>query len=117
MSAATQMVAGGALLLLLSTMRGELAAFHPQTVSRAAWASLVYLIVVGSIIGFTAYLWLLHRESPTKVGTYAYVNPVVAVLLGSVAGGEPLGMRTALGTLLILMSVVVIRTMRKQPKA
>lgn len=114
MSSAMQMVAGGVLLLIASTARGEVAAFHAASISRAAWAALLYLIVVGSIIGFTAYVWLLHRESPTKVGTYAYVNPVVAVLLGYLAVGEPLGMRTALGTMLILVSVGVITTMRKQ---
>ncbi|HZI77099.1 MAG TPA: EamA family transporter, partial [Gemmatimonadales bacterium] len=58
--------------------------------------------------------WLLHRESPTKVGTYAYVNPVVAVLLGYFVGGEPLGARTILGTLCVLISVVVI-TMTGRP--
>ena len=73
---------------------------------------MLYLIVVGSIIGFTAYVWLLHHESPTKVGTYAYVNPVVAVLLGYLLGGEELGPRTLVGTLLILVSVVVITTTR-----
>lgn len=117
MSSAMQMVAGGVLLLIASTALGEVSRFHAASVSRAAWGSLAYLIVVGSIVGFTAYLWLLHRESPTKVGTYAYVNPVVAVLLGYVAGGEALGMRTVLGTLLILVSVVVITTTRKQEKS
>ena len=71
-----------------------------------------YLIVAGSIIAFSAYVWLLHRESPTKVGTYAYVNPVVAVLLGYFLGGELLGPRTILGTLFVLVSVVVIATTR-----
>ena len=55
-------------------------------------------------------MWLLHHESPTKVGTYAYVNPVIAVLLGYFLGGEALGLRTILGTLLVLVSVVVITT-------
>jgi drug/metabolite transporter (DMT)-like permease len=69
---------------------------------------LLYLIVAGSIIGFTAYVWLIHHESPTKVGTYAYVNPVVAVVVGYYLGGETLGLRTILGTMFILISVVVI---------
>jgi drug/metabolite transporter (DMT)-like permease len=73
---------------------------------------LLYLIVAGSIIGYTAYVWLIHHESPTKVGTYAYVNPVVAVLVGYFLGGEGLGVRTILGTLFILISVVVITTTR-----
>jgi drug/metabolite transporter (DMT)-like permease len=69
------------------------------------------LIVAGSIVAFTAYVWLIHHESPTKVGTYAYVNPVVAVLVGYFLGGEALDLRTILGTLLVLVSVVVITTM------
>jgi drug/metabolite transporter (DMT)-like permease len=101
MSSGAQMLAGGVLL----------------TVTAASLA-LLYLIVAGSIIGFTAYVWLIHHESPTKVGTYAYVNPVVAVLLGYFLGGEALGLRTILGTLFVLVSVVVITTTRvKQPVA
>ncbi len=69
---------------------------------------MLYLIVAGSIIGFTAYVWLIHHESPTKVGTYAYVNPVVAVLLGYFLGGETIGLRTILGTVFVWTSVVVI---------
>jgi len=61
---------------------GEFRNFHPWSVSREVWLALLYLIVAGSIVGFTAYVWLIHHESPTKVGTYAYVNPVVAVVLG-----------------------------------
>ena len=108
MSSGAQMLAGGAMLAVASAALGELRGFQPAAVSRAAWLALAYLVVAGSIIGFTAYLWLLHHESPTKVGTYAYVNPVVAVLVGYFLGGEPLGMRTVLGTLLVLVSVVVI---------
>jgi drug/metabolite transporter (DMT)-like permease len=70
------------------------------------------MIVAGSIVGFTAYVWLIHYESPTKVGTYAYVNPVVAVLVGYFLGGEALGIRTVLGTICVLISVVVITTAR-----
>jgi drug/metabolite transporter (DMT)-like permease len=66
--------------------------------------------VAGSIVAFTAYVWLIHHESPTKVGTYAYVNPVVAVVIGYFFGGEALGPRTIVGTLLVLVSVVVITT-------
>jgi len=110
MSSGAQMLAGGVLLTIAAGMLGEFRTFHPAAVSRGVWFSLVYLIVAGSIIGFTAYLWLLHHESPTKVGTYAYVNPVVAVLLGYFLGGEPLGVRTILGTLFVLISVVVITT-------
>jgi drug/metabolite transporter (DMT)-like permease len=110
MSAAAQMFSGGIQLLLLSTIAGEFAHFHAQSISATAWFSLLYLIVAGSIIAFTAYVWLLHYESPTKVGTYAYVNPIVAVILGGLLGGEVVGRSTILGTVLILISVVAITT-------
>ena len=106
------------MLAFTATALGELRRFHPSTVSPAAWFSLIYLIIAGSIIGFTAYVWLIHHESPTKVGTYAYVNPVVAVVLGYFFGGEALGLRTILGTLFVLISVIVITTTRaKKPAA
>jgi drug/metabolite transporter (DMT)-like permease len=117
MSAGAQMLAGGALLGLTAAALGEFRTFRPWTVSREAWLSLLYLIAAGSIIAFTAYVWLIHHESPTKVGTYAYVNPVVAVLVGYFLGGEALGLRTILGTLLVLISVVVITTTPVQKPA
>jgi len=118
MSSGSQMLAGGVFLALAAAALGEFRNFHPWTVSRGAWLALLYLIVPGSIIAFTAYVWLIHRESPTKVGTYAYVNPVVAVLLGYFVGGEALGVRTILGTTFVLISVIVITTTRaKKPAA
>jgi drug/metabolite transporter (DMT)-like permease len=113
MSAAAQMLTGGALLFVLTALTGEFEGFKVQAVSGRAWFALVYLIIAGSIVGFTAYVWLLHYESPTKVGTYAYVNPVVAVALGYFLGGEVVGPRTIFGTLLILVSVITITTTPK----
>jgi drug/metabolite transporter (DMT)-like permease len=113
-SSGAQMLAGGILLGLTAGMLGEFRNFHPANVSHLAWFSLLYLIVAGSIIGYTAYVWLIHHESPTKVGTYAYVNPVVAVLLGYFLGGEGLGLRTMFGTLFVLVGVVLITTMPKK---
>ncbi|MGA7623800.1 MAG: EamA family transporter [Candidatus Acidiferrales bacterium] len=113
MSAATQMLLGGLQLFVLAGITGEFSGFQVQAVSRTAWFSLAYLIVAGSIAGFTAYIWLLHYESPTKVGTYAYVNPVVAVALGYLVGKEPIGPRMLLGALLILISVITITTTPK----
>jgi drug/metabolite transporter (DMT)-like permease len=110
MSSGAQMFAGGLLLTAAAGALGEFRNFHPMAVSRGAWFALLYLIVAGSIVSFTAYVWLLHHESPTKVGTYAYVNPVVAVLVGYSLGGEALGPRTILGTLFVLVSVLVITT-------
>ena len=113
MSSGAQMLIGGILLAAASAGFGEFRDFHPQAVSLHAWLALLYLIIAGSIIGFTAYVWLIHHESPTKVGTYAYVNPVVAVLLGYFFGGEALNARTILGTALVLVSVIVITTTPK----
>ena len=114
MSSATQMLCGGVQLVVVSALKGEFSGFHPRAVSWSAWFALLYLIVAGSIVGFTAYVWLLHYESPTKVGTYAYVNPVIAVLLGYFFAGEALGARTILGTLLVLVSVIAI-TLKPKP--
>jgi drug/metabolite transporter (DMT)-like permease len=110
MSSGAQMLAGGLLLTLTAALLGEFRGFRVQAVSREAWLALAYLIVAGSIVAFTAYVWLIHHESPTKVGTYAYVNPVVAVVIGYFLGGEAIGPRTIGGTLLVLVSVVVITT-------
>jgi len=114
MSSGAQMFAGGVLLMVTAALLGEFRGFHVQAVSPEAWLALAYLIVAGSIIAFTAYVWLIHHESPTKVGTYAYVNPVVAVLVGYFFGGEAIGLRTIVGTVLILVSVVVITTIPKR---
>ena len=117
MSSGAQMLAGGVFLTLTAALLGEFRGFRVQGVSREAWLALAYLIVAGSIVGFTAYVWLIHHESPTKVGTYAYVNPVVAVLVGYFLGGEAIGLRTVVGTALVLVSVVVITTTPKAKSA
>ena len=113
MSAAAQMLAGGLMLCAVAAAAGEERGFDPAAVSAGAWMALVYLIVAGSLVGFTAYTWLIHHQSPTQVGTYAYVNPVVAVIIGHFVGGEVLDGRTALGTVLVLASVIFITTRRQ----
>ena len=118
MSSGAQMLAGGMFLTVAAAALGEFRNFHPCSVSHEVWFALVYLVVAGSIVGFTAYVWLIHHESPTKVGTYAYVNPIVAVLVGYFLGGEALSLRTIVGTVFVLISVVVITTTRaKKPAA
>jgi drug/metabolite transporter (DMT)-like permease len=117
MSSGAQMLAGGVMLLAISAALGEWRGFDLRVISGAAWIALVYLVFAGSIVGFTAYVWLLHHESPTKVGTYAYVNPVVAVIIGYFLGGEPLGARTVLGGIFVLASVVTITSMRTKTPA
>ncbi len=90
LAVAMQMLAGGACLAALSLVLGEWHRVSPDSISRASVLSLVYLITFGSLIGFSTYMWLLKVASPTAVGTYAYVNPVVAVLLGVAVGNERL---------------------------
>jgi len=116
MSSGAQMLAGGIMLAAVAALRGEGRGLHLSTISSSAWIALIYLVFAGSIAGFTAYVWLLHHESPTKVGTYAYVNPVVAVVLGYWLGGEPVGVRTVVGGLFVLASVVAITSMRPKTK-
>jgi drug/metabolite transporter (DMT)-like permease len=113
-SSAMQMFIGGFMLLAVSGGAGEFARFRPSAVSHSVWWALAYLTVAGSIIGFTAYVWLLHHESPTKVGTYAYVNPVVAVVIGYFLGGEAVDQRILLGAACVLVSVILITTSKEK---
>jgi drug/metabolite transporter (DMT)-like permease len=106
--AAMQMLAGGLMLTVLSAATGELGRFHPSQVSWQSGLGLVYLVVVGSLIGFTSYIWLLRSAPTSLVGTYAYVNPVVAVLLGVLWLSESLSWPTLVGGLVIVGSVALI---------
>jgi drug/metabolite transporter (DMT)-like permease len=110
MSSSAQMLTGGFFLTITAALLGNFKGFSPRAVPVGVWIALAYLILAGSIVAFTAYVWLIHHESPTRVGTYAYVNPVIAVLLGYFFGGEALGARTVAGTILVLSSVIVITT-------
>ena len=117
LNAGWQMAVGGGLLFLLSAMAGELRrlpALHVMLRPTLIF-SMAYLVFAASIVTFTAYVWLIAHEPATRVASYAYVNPVVAVLVGYFLGGEALGVRTILGTVLVLISVVVITTTRRVP--
>ena len=103
-----QMLAGGAVLLALGTARGEWHGFALAQVARASWLGWGYLVVFGSLVAFTAYGWLLQNAPPTRVATYAYVNPVVAVLLGWLVLGEQLTPTMLAGAAVILVSVLLI---------
>jgi drug/metabolite transporter (DMT)-like permease len=116
MSSGAQMLAGGIMLAGVAAIRGEGRGVHLSAITGSAWVALLYLVFAGSIAGFTAYVWLLHHESPTKVGTYAYINPVVAVVVGYWLGGEPVGVRTVVGGFFVLTGVVAITSMRSKSK-
>lgn len=111
-TSAWQMVAGGLCFLCAGVGRGELRTWDWHHVPAGAWISLGYLVVFGSIIGFSAYVWLLQVRPAAQVSTYAYVNPVVAVLLGVLAGGERIGWREIAGLVVILGGVLSINLAR-----
>lgn len=102
------MIAGGALLMILSLFSGEWQQLNFAAMSARSILSWVYLAVFGSLIGFSAYIWLLKVSTPSKVTTYAYVNPVVAVFFGWALAGEELSMRTILASAVIVASVIII---------
>ncbi len=105
---AMQMFAGGLLLVVLGLVTGEGRGLDPSAMSATSVSALLYLIVFGSLIGFSAYIWLLRVEPPTRVSTYAYVNPVVAVALGWLIASEPLSAQTLLAAAIIVGAVVLI---------
>jgi drug/metabolite transporter (DMT)-like permease len=110
-----QMICGGALLLLVSVSTGEAARFNWSRVTAESSIAWVYLVVVGAIIAFTAYVWLVRVCSPALVGTYAFVNPAVAVLLGWAIAGETLDSRMISGAGVILVAVVIIVLFANRP--
>ena len=107
-SSAWQMLAAGIAFILSSLFLGEWNVFNPQSVSAGAWLSTLYLIIFGSLAAFTAYVWLLKVRPAAQVSTYAYVNPLIAVLLGVVFAGERLTLLQVGGLIVILASVLAI---------
>ena len=105
-SAGAQMTCGGVLLLVTSGAIGEWSALRVPPLE--AIAAMGYLIVAGSLIAYSSYVWLLGRMSPTRLASYAYVNPVVALAIGWIAGGEALGLRELAGAALVIVSVILI---------
>ena len=93
---------------IAAVLAGEHTHFSLQAVTMKSWLSFIYLIVVGSIVGFTAYIWLLEHVSPSKVSTYAYVNPIIAVFLGCAFAGESFTPQTAVAATVILSAVWLI---------
>jgi drug/metabolite transporter (DMT)-like permease len=113
LSTGMQMLTGAVALFLVSLVRGELNGFNPGLVSTRSWLALAYLITFGSLIGFVSYGWLLHNAPVSLMSTYAYVNPVVAVLLGSLFAAEPLNGRILIAAAIIIGSVVLINSARQ----
>ncbi len=115
LAAGQQMLCGGALLLLGGIASGELRQFDSHRVTWLSLGAWFYLVTIGAIVAFSAYIWLLRHCDPAKVATYAYVNPVVAVLLGAAFAGETLSARTLVAAALIIGSVAVVITADQRP--
>jgi drug/metabolite transporter (DMT)-like permease len=117
LATAVEMLAGGMLLVLAGSVAGEWSRFHVSAISTLSLLALAYLIVLGSLVGFTAYLWLM-RNTPTAVAsTYAFVNPIIAVFLGWALVGEPITSRTLIAAAVIVAGVVVITLSNRTPGA
>ena len=112
MGTGMQQLAGGGVILVAALLVGDFGRFDPGQVSTASWLGLVYLIIFGSLLGFTAFVWLLHHVPVTTASTYGYVNPVVAVALGILVRGEQLTPRTIVAAALIIGAVVAMVTGR-----
>jgi drug/metabolite transporter (DMT)-like permease len=107
-----EMLGGGALLMIVGALSGEFAQLDVHTISKASAIGLLYLVTFGSLLGFTSYIWLLDKVSPARLGTYAYVNPLVAVMLGWAIAGERLSIRTGVAAAIVICAVALITTAR-----
>lgn len=108
LSAAMQMVAGGVLLLLTGTLTGEWARLNLQAATALSLLSLIYLILFGSLVGLTSYLWLIQVTTPARASTYAFVNPIVAIILGWAVAGEEFRPMTVVAAAVAISGVVLI---------
>lgn len=117
MATAIQMLVGGALLTALAGLGGEWAGFRLDDVSARSWAALAYLVVFGALVAYSAYIWLLRVTTAARVSTYAYVNPVVALILGWLLADEPLGVRTLVAAGVILSAVMLLNRLGGRPRA
>jgi drug/metabolite transporter (DMT)-like permease len=112
LATAMEMIAAGAIFLVISLIIGEPMRFDISHVSAKSLGGLIYLIAFGSLVAFTAYVWLLKVSTPAKVSTYAYVNPIVALFLGWALAGERLSALTAVASAIIIAAVALITTAR-----
>jgi len=110
-----EMAAAGLVFIVVAGLSGEWATFDPGAVSATSWAGIVYLIVLGSLVGYTTFAWLITVAPLSRVSTYAYVNPVVAVFLGWLVLAEPLTPRTIVASVVIIAAVALIVTARTRP--
>lgn len=112
-----EMLSGGVLLFAAGVLFGELGQLDPSRISLRSMLAVAYLIVAGSLVGFTAYIWLLRNTTPARATTYAYVNPVVAVILGWAFADEPVTVRMAIAGAVIVGALVLITRARARERS
>ena len=110
LASSLQMLGGGATLGVTALLHGDFHQFDPATITPRAWGAFAYLISIGSLVGFSTFVWLMKHSVPARVATYAYVNPVVAVMLGWLILDEPITSRTIVASAIIIAAVVIITT-------
>jgi drug/metabolite transporter (DMT)-like permease len=110
LAAAMQMLGGGAGLTLVALLHGDFHAFDGQAVGARHWGAFAYLITMGSLVGFSTFVWLIKHTTPARVATYTYVNPIVAVFLGWLILREPISPRTIVASIIIVAAVAIITT-------
>ena len=118
LAAAQQMLCGGTILILIGTVTGEARHFDARQITLHSLGAFAYLVLVGGVVGYASYAWLLRHCEPAKVATYAYVNPIVAMILGTIFAGERFSARTIIAAVLIIGSVALVITkgQRSPPK-
>ena len=117
LASSLQMLGGAAALLLVAVPHGDFAALDLPAIPLRAWGAFVYLIAMGSLVGFSTFVWLMKHSTPARVSTYAYVNPVVAVFLGWLLLHEPIGPRTLVASAIIIAAVVIITVQKAKSAA
>jgi len=115
LASALQMLSGGGALLLAAALHGDFTRLDFATISGASWGAFAYLVIVGSLVGFSTFVWLMKHCPPAQVATYAYVNPVVAVILGYLILDEPVTSRTLVASAIIIAAVVLITLEKNAP--
>jgi drug/metabolite transporter (DMT)-like permease len=117
LASALQMLGGGAALLVSAWLHGEFPRLNLAAITPRAWFAFTYLVTVGSLVGFSTFVWLMKHSTPARVATYAYVNPIVAIFLGWLLLGEPVTSRTLVASAVIIAAVVIITVQKSRPAA
>ncbi len=114
LASSLQMLGGGAALTLTALVRGDFVNFRLGAIAPHSWLAFAYLVAIGSLVGFSTFVWLMKHSTPARVATYAYVNPIVAVILGWLILHEPIGPRTLVASAIIVGAVAIITVQKNR---